>query len=143
MNELYHHGIKGQKWGIRRYQNPDGSLTAKGIERYSGNKGVAKYLYDKSDYRNKTKKQTQTVGSLFGAVGGVRFLNRERLRMLTNENLSKRTALDLVETAAFAAGITAITYMALEGQYVNKFNNKNSQEYREAREYLRRQGVNV
>ena len=33
-NELYHHGILGQKWGIRRYQNPDGSLTQKGIKRY-------------------------------------------------------------------------------------------------------------
>lgn len=29
-SELYHHGIKGQKWGIRRYQNPDGSLTPEG-----------------------------------------------------------------------------------------------------------------
>lgn len=28
--ELYHHGIKGQKWGIRRFQNPDGSLTSAG-----------------------------------------------------------------------------------------------------------------
>lgn len=34
-NELYHHGIKGQKWGIRRYQNPDGSLTAAGKKRVS------------------------------------------------------------------------------------------------------------
>lgn len=32
--ELYHHGIKGQKWGIRRYQNPDGSLTAAGRKRF-------------------------------------------------------------------------------------------------------------
>lgn len=33
-NELYHHGIKDQKWGVRRYQNPDGSLTAEGRKRY-------------------------------------------------------------------------------------------------------------
>ena len=33
-NELYHHGIKGQKWGVRRYQNPDGSLTPEGRKRY-------------------------------------------------------------------------------------------------------------
>lgn len=32
--ELYHWGIKGQKWGRRRYQNPDGSLTPEGEKRY-------------------------------------------------------------------------------------------------------------
>ena len=31
---LVHHGIKGQKWGVRRYQNPDGSLTPEGEKRY-------------------------------------------------------------------------------------------------------------
>lgn len=34
-NELYHHGIKGMKWGVRRYQNKDGSLTNAGKKRYS------------------------------------------------------------------------------------------------------------
>lgn len=34
-NYLSHHGIKGQKWGVRRFQNSDGTLTAKGKKRYS------------------------------------------------------------------------------------------------------------
>lgn len=32
---LAHHGIKGQKWGVRRFQNPDGSLTPDGQKRYN------------------------------------------------------------------------------------------------------------
>ena len=34
MSDLRHHGIKGQKWGVRRFQNADGSLTATGRKRY-------------------------------------------------------------------------------------------------------------
>ena len=32
--ELYHHGVKGMKWGVRRYQNADGSLTDAGKKKY-------------------------------------------------------------------------------------------------------------
>ena len=37
MDYLAHHGTKGMKWGVRRYQNPDGSLTAEGRKRYERN----------------------------------------------------------------------------------------------------------
>lgn len=41
-DDLQHYGIKGQKWGIRRYQNPDGTRTPEGKKRYSksGSSGV-------------------------------------------------------------------------------------------------------
>lgn len=35
-DELYHHGVKGQRWGVRRYQNYDGTLTAAGKARRNG-----------------------------------------------------------------------------------------------------------
>lgn len=38
--ELVHWGIKGQKWGVRRYQNPDGSLTPAGRKRYLNDDGT-------------------------------------------------------------------------------------------------------
>ena len=33
-DEMYHHGVKVQRWGLRRFQNEDGSLTDAGRNRY-------------------------------------------------------------------------------------------------------------
>ena len=51
--ELYHHGIKGQKWGVRRYQNEDGTLTAAGQKRYG--------TQEKADYASLSRKQKKAV----------------------------------------------------------------------------------
>lgn len=51
-NELYHHGIKGQKWGVRRYQNTDGTLKSVGKKRYHSvgiKSKIAKHQNDKID----------------------------------------------------------------------------------------------
>lgn len=48
---LMHHGIKGQRWGIRRYQNKDGSLTSAGARRYG--KKMAKYESKKAEAQAK------------------------------------------------------------------------------------------
>lgn len=62
-NELYHFGIKGMKWGVRRYQNKDGTLTPEGqkrrakLEAYK-KKEISKLdkTYDTTKYDNKVKK---------------------------------------------------------------------------------------
>lgn len=52
-NELYHFGIKGQKWGVRRFQNSDGTLTPAGRKRYvdEKTKGVQKDIDSFAPYR--------------------------------------------------------------------------------------------
>lgn len=53
--ELYHHGVKGQRWGVRRYQNKDGSLTSYGKNRYA--KELAKLEAEKK----RVRQQEQTA----------------------------------------------------------------------------------
>jgi hypothetical protein len=67
-NELYHHGVKGQKWGVRRYQNADGSLTAEGKRRYiklynNTFKGDYKkvYEYQKELHSNKPRPKEENI----------------------------------------------------------------------------------
>ena len=60
--ELYHHGIKGQKWGVRRFQNKDGSLTPAGKKRYDepneGRKSKGYRVERKSEINKTPKNQT-------------------------------------------------------------------------------------
>ena len=63
-NELYHHGIKGQKWGIRRYQNFDGSYTREGLRRY--NNSLKDYENAKDLHKN--VKRMYKTSKKYGSV---------------------------------------------------------------------------
>ena len=53
---IEHHGIKGMKWGIRRYQNADGTLTAAGKKRYGSYGEAGLFTHYKKKYESKLKK---------------------------------------------------------------------------------------
>lgn len=64
-DELYHHGIPGQRWGFRRFQNEDGSWTPEGRERYGKGDGErvkiekAKATYNTQKYKADLKSKAQ------------------------------------------------------------------------------------
>lgn len=70
-NELYHHGILGMKWGVRRYQNSDGSLTSAGKRRYnkdSKEKDESEEIKKKRGLTDKQKKVIKIGAIVCGAA---------------------------------------------------------------------------
>ena len=75
--EIWHYGIKGMKWGIRRYQNEDGSLTTQGKKRYDSDPAndiegsAAKKKFTLTDQQKKwVKRGAIAAGLVLAAYGG-------------------------------------------------------------------------
>lgn len=114
-NELYHYGKKGMRWGIRRYQNKDGSLTPAGKKRYGD-------LHE--DYLNahdgKSVKQMSTKELKARNDRLQQEQNYERLTKKTN--VGKKAITAFISTAGTIGGvITAYgTYKALANNGIDK-----------------------
>jgi hypothetical protein len=111
MHELYHSGVKGQQWGVRRYQNKDGTLTPEGKIRYgvsidrNGNVKMSnsgKKLYEEDKDPNLWgKKRADDASSIGNAVkSGVESaknlpmksgsVERKKYSDISDEELQKR-----------------------------------------------------
>lgn len=108
--ELYHHGIKGQKWGLRRFQQENGTLTSAGRERYAD--AIAKSAANAS---GSTKKSGSSAGSS---------QRKEKLKKIA-------------KAAAITAGTAAVAYgtykLAKSGALSNVTNSINSSDRAEKR----------
>lgn len=66
---LIHHGVKGQKWGVRRYENRDGSLTPAGKKRYDDKSGTQKKRKPMTTKQRKEMAVLRTTGFINAGVG--------------------------------------------------------------------------
>jgi hypothetical protein len=94
---FYHSGVKGMKWGVRRYQNADGSLTAAGKKRYNKEADAGDYNQTKSD--GTRFKQTKK--------GKVETLKADPSRYAREDNEALRTVLN--ESRGLTSGLKTMT----------------------------------
>lgn len=81
-SELYHHGVKGMKWGRRRYQNADGSLTPSGRSRYS-------------------RAELEKSAGMFKASNGMKVAPAKNKAVRTMRNISSNRAVENFSKASY------------------------------------------
>ena len=89
---LIHHGIKGQKWGVRRFQNKDGSLTSVGRKRYSSDSDNSQTGTHKKGLTNKQKKALVIGATAVGA--GLPLYGLHRYHDVLNDRTMKALAVE-------------------------------------------------
>ena len=127
-NELYHYGVKGQKWGIRRYQNPNGTLTEEGKIRYGVDPKTGKLSDEgkkllKQDIDDQHKRKVNILGSL-----GIGAATASAVAVgigLAEGIMSTKFAISTLSSAAITAGTSAVALL-LNNKHGNKQKGGNS-----------------
>ena len=127
-NELYHYGVKGQKWGIRRYQNPNGTLTEEGKIRYGVDPKTGKLSDEgkkllRQDIDDQHKRKVNILGSL-----GIGAATASAVAVgigLAEGIMSTKLAISTLSSAAITAGTSAVALL-LNNKHGNKQKGGNS-----------------
>lgn len=126
---LKHHGIKGQQWGVRRYQNGDGTLTEE---------GKAKYMFDSEEkYNIETGKNTKLTSQIIGTISGLSAGALIGISVLRNKDwitdgqrtidsftgMSYKSCLNKIALSTIGLGVIGAILGNTVGTRINKTNN--------------------
>jgi len=149
-NYLQHHGILGMKWGIRRYQNADGSLTSAGKRRYNENYNPDQIRRDIAVYGKRGAKRISKDMDRGIPISGARSLEARRYHKAEEASNTGRKVGKVVGALGGAAlGIAAVYGLtqtakgrSICSNIVNKFSSGSSmaqkmQRYQNVQEFLR------
>lgn len=102
MNELYHFGIKGMKWGVRRFQNKDGTRTTAGKNRRK------EYSSDYIDSRTKKSIRSMSNEELKKRINRYQLENQYRNLEPSVYNKGMTMAKKIIATVGIVGGLYAI-----------------------------------
>lgn len=101
--ELYHHGIKGQKWGVRRFQNPDGSYTSAGKAHRNEEGGKNQNGLSKKERIARAKKIAAAAGAVTLAAAAVYVASNPKARQFIANATKSMGKMASSKTKALAA----------------------------------------
>lgn len=142
--ELYHHGIKGQRWGVRRFQNNDGSLKPAGEGRYDDslsrrqrNKAAKSYNYKDSDsygeksasYKRARTNMYNTNKNLYGRKAANRIEYEVDHGMSRKKAERKALVKSIGKSMAYSALVSAAPIAIMYGQQYYKKSRMQAQTY--------------
>lgn len=124
-NELQHHGIKGMKWGIRRFQNTDGSLTSAGRKRYNNEKETTVEDYQKALDRVKTASSSvDAIKRINSDINQVKDPTMERRIRKTASQMSDKELYEKVQRMNVEDSYTRMMMNRERLEQGEKFTNK-------------------
>ena len=97
---LIHHGIKGQKWGVRRFQNADGTLTAAGRKKYGSDDNYEVEQLKKKRVKDLSNDELRKIAERKQLEKAIKSGDAETKRLLAEQGVKLLTTAAVVATVA-------------------------------------------